>query len=98
MRRPLDWLVVSISLMVLFGSRMSTDSDPSFVAPVPDFVFSMENVGQNESPFAYIREDGSEVFLPASGSRRVVTARPTNAATVTADWTWSLPMVMPIAQ
>ena len=95
MRRPLDWIVVSISLMVLFANRMLTSSDPIPMASVPDFTVSVEDMGQPESPFAYIREDGSQVFLPAAGSRLAGPARPELVSTTNAIYTWSLPMVTP---
>lgn len=87
MRRPLDWIVVSISLMVLFANRMLTDSDPIPEASVPE-----------ESPFAYIREDGTQVFLPAAGHRSTSPARPVTASTTTAVYTWSQPMVTPLRE
>lgn len=88
MRRPLDWVVVSISLMVLFANRLLTDSDPVPVAAVPDF----EAAVPPESPFAYIREDGSQIFLPAAGSRLAAPARLQPASTTHAVYTWTLPM------
>lgn len=94
MRRPLDWIVVVISLMVLFANRMVTDSDPNSVASVPDFEALAERAGQPASPFAYIREDGTEVFLPDIGPRSAVDSR-TPASTISAVYTWSLPMVTP---
>ena len=94
MRRPLDWIVVSISLMVLFANRMLTDSDPIPVASVPDFPALAEAAGQPASPFAYIREDGTEDFLPDVGPRTAVESR-APASTVSAVYTWSLPMVTP---
>ena len=94
MRRPLDWIVVSISLMVLFADRILTDSDPIPLASVPDFPALAEEPGQPASPFAYIREDGTEVFLPATGSRAAVESRKP-ASTISAVYTWSLPMVTP---
>lgn len=96
MRRPLDWIVVSISLMVLFANLMVTDSDRVAVASVPDLPVLTANANANapESPFAYIREDGSQVYLPAVGPRLAGPARP-QASTTNAIYTWSLPMATP---
>ena len=94
MRRPLDWIVVSISLMVLFADRIVPDSDPISLASVPDFPALAEEPGQPASPFAYIREDGTEVFLPVTGTHVAVESRQP-ASTISAVYTWSLPMVTP---
>jgi hypothetical protein len=96
MRRPLDWIVVSISLMVLFANRMLTDSDPVPVASVPDLQVLADDLGEGESFFGYIREDGSQVFLPAAGQRGP--ARPASASTTNAIYTWSQPMVTPLRE
>jgi len=95
MRRPLDWIVVSISLMVLFANRMLTDSDPIPVATVPDLANVIEDETDSASPFAYIREDGSQVFLPDVGPRLASQARPEPATATSAVYTWSLPMATP---
>ena len=62
MRRPLNWVVVSISLLVLFANRMyakpevdPTSTRASLLAPP---------AAPMPTPFAYVREDGSQQFLP----------------------------------
>jgi hypothetical protein len=58
MRRPLNWFVVSFSLLVLWANRVWTDpvtSTPLVREPVP------------ASPFAYVSEDGTQVYLPDDG-------------------------------
>jgi hypothetical protein len=99
MRRPLNWVVVSISLLVLFANRMyaKPDLDPASTgasllapsAPMP-------------SPFAYVREDGSQQFLPlvitASGELEAGHARQfegisrASADPRIAVYTWSTPV------
>jgi hypothetical protein len=68
MRRPLDWLVVSISLMVLFANRMWAQRPVEELAskqresiPVPAAPIA---ASAGPSPFAYVREDGTQEFLP----------------------------------
>jgi hypothetical protein len=68
MRRPLNWLVVSISLMVLFANQIwaerpveqvvtqQRDSIPVLAAPIA--------ASAAPSPFAYVREDGTQEFVP----------------------------------
>jgi hypothetical protein len=58
MRRPLNWLVVSISLLVLCASRMV--ADPAARAPVPAVTSVSPGL------FAYVREDGTMLYLPGS--------------------------------
>ncbi|HUQ10700.1 MAG TPA: hypothetical protein VM146_10335 [Steroidobacteraceae bacterium] len=79
MRRPLHWIVVSISLLVLFADRMLTTQPPEPAAQM--------------SPFAWIREDGSEVYLPTSPPRApglVTTSQ--HGSTTHAVYTWSSPV------
>jgi hypothetical protein len=66
MRRPLAW-IVALSLTVLFAHRPP-------VAPVPENVTSLPHAPrvifaatETPSPFAYVREDGSQQFVPATG-------------------------------
>jgi hypothetical protein len=92
MRRPLDWFVVSLSLLVLFANRMWAEqpaqprSVPLAQAPRP-------------TPFAYVREDGSELYLQASGSAvpapRVPDSRlPKSTGNFNAAvYTWSSPVL-----
>lgn len=58
MRRPLNWIVVAISLMTLFVNRMATD-------PVRPVTYSTD---PSPSPgiFAYVQEDGTLLYLPGS--------------------------------
>jgi hypothetical protein len=60
MRRPLNWIVVSISLLVLFANRMVADTVPPASVPM----------AASASPglFAYVQEDGTQLYLPASES------------------------------
>ena len=64
MRHPVDWMVVSIALLMLAVSqwRGSADLTSAQAATAP-------MSGDERSPFAYIREDGSEIYLPVNGSR-----------------------------
>lgn len=70
MRRPLDWIVVSISLMVLAANRMLVADDPAPMARAP--ALRAESISLTEtvpgSPFAYIRSDGSLLYVPAKGA------------------------------
>lgn len=82
MGRPLDWIVVSLSLLVLFANRMlvqppaqplSTTSETVNPAMAPRAgtagVAANAAAGtEADSPFAYIREDGSQVFLRNDGT------------------------------
>ena len=56
MQRPLNWIVVAIALLMLFADRKvvapGPAADPPTVASNP------------ESPFAYVQEDGTQIFLP----------------------------------
>jgi len=68
MRRPLDWIVVSILLLVLSANRMLTAQPPRLQAGEPDIqpMVSSSNATAPPSPFAWIEEDGSLVYLPVS--------------------------------
>lgn len=72
MRRPLDWIVVSISLMVLAANRMLVTPDPAPMAQAP--ALRAEAIGTEPtaqvpaSPFAYVRSDGSLLYVPAQGA------------------------------
>ena len=100
MRRPLNWLVASICLLALFANRMVANSDPAPAAAVPALPAVVTGMSENTagSPFAYVREDGSEVYLPPRGStegRRAVQFE--DAAVAITDpaaavYTWSSPM------
>ena len=72
MRRPLDWIVVSISITVLFANRMLAPEPMELQAPGPQFQESAAEgpaIAQADNPFAYIREDGSLQFLPVAAPR-----------------------------
>lgn len=82
MRRPLDWFVVSISMMLLAANRMlatppeSSGSMPEVPVAAPEVTAAPLMVAAMptdavpvENPFAYIREDGSLQFLPAATPR-----------------------------
>jgi hypothetical protein len=58
MRRPLNWFVVSFSLLVLWANSLWTDParpTPAVREPLP------------ASLFAYVSEDGTQVYLPDDG-------------------------------
>ena len=54
MRRPLNWIVVAISLLMLFANRMVADPVTAARAPA---------TSATPGPFAYVQEDGTEIFL-----------------------------------
>jgi hypothetical protein len=58
MRRPLNWLVVSISLLVLCASGMGADPTP----PAGTTAVTTASSGF----FAYVLEDGTLLYLPGS--------------------------------
>lgn len=94
MRRPLDW-VLSISMMVLVANHVLTDSDTARMASVPVTSVPVTaapvvDTALEESPFAWIREDGTQVYLPSPGPSTETRAAPTEAV-----FTWTLPMVTP---
>jgi hypothetical protein len=88
MRRPLDWFVVSISMMLLAANRMLASPPAESAAPTPELPVAASAIsiplmvasapGEAalvENPFAYIREDGSLQFLPAASSRPMAAPR-----------------------
>ena len=103
MRRPLDWVVVSISLMVLFANRMYAKPD---VAPEPALASLLETPAATpgQSPFAYVREDGSQQFLPlvnggsqdleSEHARQFEGISLANADPKMAVYTWSTPVAV----
>ena len=115
MRRPLDWLVVSISLMVLFANRMVANSDPAPVAAVPALLAAAPEItpDANENPavchFAYVRVDGTQVFVPVAGLQsqgaqkffedahalQWAAAAEDGSDTHAAVYTWSSPVLVP---
>jgi len=91
MRRPLDW-ILSLS-MVWLVVHVLTESDPSRVSAVPSDLSPHIGTSAEESPFAWIREDGSYDYLPATtmwGS-----GHPTAADAV---FTWTLPVATPASE
>jgi hypothetical protein len=92
MRRPLDWIVVSISLLVLFANLKLTASDP-----LPRTVTTDDTY---DSPFAYVRQDGSQLVVPADGSGPLRPAPPPRLTpgaprSLDAVYTWSSPVMTP---
>ncbi len=68
MRRPLNWLVVSISLMVLFANRIWAERPAEALAAqqrerIPVLAAPIA-ASAAPSPFAYVREDGTQEFVP----------------------------------
>ena len=71
MRRPLDWLVVSISLMVLAANHMlAGNRDAQAIARAPALRAEAVNARTDvpRSPFAYVQGDGSLLYVPATGA------------------------------
>jgi len=74
MGRPLDWIVIGFSLMVLFANRMLVQPAAP-LATLPETAAAAARSapatpGRAEAPnnpFAYIREDGTQVFVDADG-------------------------------
>jgi|SRR5689334_1779465 len=95
MRRPLDWIVVSISLLVLFANRMLTAKPPELQVAVPDIEAVVSNAPAAEpaSPFAWIQEDRSQVFLPAATPRLAGPVTSQHNPALNALYTWSSPLV-----
>jgi hypothetical protein len=103
MRRPLDWIVVSILLLVLSANRVLTSGPPRLQAGEPDIqaMVAKADVAVPASPFAWIEEDGSLVYLPVPDARdddpagtaheNPVAARQGTSAS-NALYTWSSPM------
>lgn len=76
MRRPLNWIVVSISLMVLFANRMWAQrpgDEPATQArqAVPGAAIPTAIA---DNPFAYVREDGTQEYLPVPAVPAVLAA------------------------
>lgn len=71
MRRPLDWIVVSISLMVLAANHMlAGNRDAEAIARAPALraeAISVDTAAPR-SPFAYVQGDGSLLYVPAKGA------------------------------
>ena len=78
MRRPLDWIVVSISLLVLAANHMLVEKkepaaflQASTQASVHAPALRAEPINVTEavprSPFAYVQGDGSLLYVPARG-------------------------------
>jgi hypothetical protein len=94
MRRPLDWIVVSILLLVLSANRMLTAQPPALQPPQADRQAMVSNAlaAEPANPFAWIQEDGSLVYLPAPEPRVDTPVDDTrSASTVNAVYTWSSP-------
>ena len=59
MRRPLNWVVVAISLLVLLANGVVLPPNPTAYAPV---------TSDSAGFFSYVKEDGTEIFLPVPRS------------------------------
>lgn len=102
MRRPLNWIVVSISLMVLFANRLWAPRPvEQFVGKAPEIV-PVASIAAPASPFAYVREDGTQEYLPLpppsfeqlhaeDGFDRWVDTQDTDPKA--AVYTWSSPVI-----
>jgi hypothetical protein len=67
MRRPVDWIVVSISMMLLAANRMLVADpvvEPTSASPVLRDQRIAREPPAPTSPFAYVRKDGTQVYLP----------------------------------
>lgn len=94
MRRPLNWIVVAISLLMLLANRMVADPVTAARAPA---------VSTTPGPFAYVQEDGTEIFLavPESAVLPPVSFEEVHANSgfddpadpKTAVYTWTAPLV-----
>ena len=70
MRRPLDWFVVSISLMVLAANHLfagKNDLEPIALAPALRAEAVHVTSAEPRSPFAYVQGDGSLLYVSARG-------------------------------
>lgn len=97
MRRPLDWIVVSISILVLYANRLLAPQPIELQALGPKFqasVVASPATAQADNPFAYIREDGSLQFLPVASPRVAGKAAKPRQATSPALYTWSSPLIL----
>jgi hypothetical protein len=76
MRRPLNWIVVSISLMVLFANRMWAQRPADELASRARQIIpaAVSQGAWADSPFAYVREDGTQEYLPAPDVPAVLAA------------------------
>jgi hypothetical protein len=61
MRRPINWIVVSLSLLLLLVRH-------TLLEPAPGVSLAHASVMPEASPFAYVREDGSLLHLPMQAS------------------------------
>lgn len=88
MRRPLDWFVVSISMLLLVANCMLATPPVESAALQTEIPVATHAVTEPwvvdaapmdavsvENPFAYIREDGSLQFLPAANARPATVPR-----------------------
>jgi hypothetical protein len=69
MGRPLDWFVVSISLLVLLVNQRMAKDEPGMAARPPEVRALLATAGADTpaSPFAYVQPDGTELQVPATG-------------------------------
>ncbi len=76
MRRPLNWIVVSISLMVLFANRMWAQRPADELASQAREIVPAATplAAIPDSPFAYVREDGTQEYLPVPAVPAVLAA------------------------
>jgi hypothetical protein len=94
MRRPLDWIAMSLLLLVLCANRILTDPPPALEASPPALGAMVSNApaGVPSSPFAWIQEDGSLVYLPAPEAGVDVSMEAMiGSSTERAIYTWSAP-------
>lgn len=69
MRRPFDWLVICLSLLVLWANRVGLEPPSDRAAAMPQArVLPAPPLDQEPGPFAYIQEDGTQIFVPMTGS------------------------------
>ena len=92
MRGVLDWIVVSIAVLMLLVNRWLAPADISGAAAserqAARATRSDQMAMQETNPFAYIHEDGSEVYLPMKRPAQSAARAATSSAT-TAVFTWS---------
>jgi hypothetical protein len=62
MHRPLNWIVVAISLLMLITNQVMV------VAPIQ---YASEPAAASPGMFAYVQEDGTQVYLPGPMARNV---------------------------
>jgi hypothetical protein len=95
MRRPLDWITVSIASLALFAGHWRADADVPAGLRASEAPHPALPTQEETSPFAYIREDGSEVYLPLNG----VAPRPASigreSSATQAVFTWSAQTAIP---